>query len=260
MVIGFAYGVINSIVLGRSEARVTWEMLVLICALTLGFTVQYASQTETWPQRFREFFQNRGFYELGLASSVAMLALSFARYIPITKVQAFSLDLRLRQAISQPYSSPDSYRDIDTVVSAARAKNVPLKPGLVNAAGGWLITGSRTDPTAWQSALTVLGYKSYLNKVQSVVPPTSAGCFDIGQSDGIKFEVSTVTLECSQKLDHAAWKNVHFVNSTILYDGGPLLLKDVTFENCRFELNYSANSQKLADALLGSNVVNIELR
>ena len=62
-------------------------------------------------------------------------------------------------------------------------------------------------------------------------------------------------INCRQKLDFADgsnWENVVFVNSTIIYEGGPITLKNVTFINCRFEVKRNdAGFELLQYAALG---------
>jgi hypothetical protein len=60
--------------------------------------------------------------------------------------------------------------------------------------------------------------------------------------------------DCPQVLDGFAWANVVFINSHIVYKGGPVLLDNVTFINCTFDvvgsnagpgiLKYAALDQK----------------
>jgi hypothetical protein len=49
----------------------------------------------------------------------------------------------------------------------------------------------------------------------------------------------------SQPLDSIVWLNISFKDSVIHYDGGPLYLGNVTFENCRFEFGADTTSQKV---------------
>ena len=48
----------------------------------------------------------------------------------------------------------------------------------------------------------------------------------------------------SQSLDSIVWLKVKFVNSEIIYNGSPLYLGDVIFENCRFTFRDDPESQK----------------
>ena len=48
-----------------------------------------------------------------------------------------------------------------------------------------------------------------------------------------------------QKLDSIVWLNIKFKNSKIIYNGGPLYLGDVTFENCQFQFGNDPESQRV---------------
>jgi hypothetical protein len=49
----------------------------------------------------------------------------------------------------------------------------------------------------------------------------------------------------AQKLDGIVWLKIKFMNSQVIYDGGPLYLGDVTFENCQFHFGSDTESQKV---------------
>lgn len=263
ILIAFAYGVFSSLVLGRPEKRVTWETLGLICFLTVGFTLFYALREEPWKvrsayRRLREFFGNRGYYELGLTSVAVLVLFSLVRYVPITKVQAFSYDLQLQQAISAQKLGPGAFDTIVKVVTTATARQVPLSPRLVNAAGRRVLEDSRENPGAWPATLAFLSYRSSLNSETS--PYAQGRCLGAPTSGFVGVEA--LTLDCSgqaQVLDHIAWKNVVIENSTVVYHGGPAILENVQFKNSRFILDYSPGSHELAKALTASNTVTITL-
>jgi hypothetical protein len=74
-----------------------------------------------------------------------------------------------------------------------------------------------------------------------------------------KNQVENLTIrDCPQLLDGISWKNVLFVNSRILYRGGPLMLNNVTFINCTFEVeNNKAGADILQYAALDSKELTI---
>jgi hypothetical protein len=67
---------------------------------------------------------------------------------------------------------------------------------------------------------------------------------------------STVAFE----LDDLFLKNVTLRNSVVRYEGGPVRLENVTFENCKFDFVPGEASQELTRALLISNTVNFAYR
>ena len=83
--IAFTYGVFNSLVLGRPEKRVTWEVLALIFLVTVGFSVVYCLRPREWKLRsvsLGEIFRNRTTLELALASVFVLVISSFAIQFP----------------------------------------------------------------------------------------------------------------------------------------------------------------------------------
>lgn len=67
----------------------------------------------------------------------------------------------------------------------------------------------------------------------------------VGTDGKSQVVVMNATIHAVQKLDFIVWLNVRFVGSIILYNGGPLYLGNVTFENCRFQFGSDAESQKV---------------
>ena len=56
---------------------------------------------------------------------------------------------------------------------------------------------------------------------------------------------SSLPRSAAQKLGAIVWLNIKFKNSQIIYNGGPLYLGDVTFENCQFQFGIDPESQKV---------------
>lgn len=46
-------------------------------------------------------------------------------------------------------------------------------------------------------------------------------------------------------LDSIVWLNIRFADSEIIYQGGPLYLGNVTFENCQLKFGNDAVSQSV---------------
>jgi len=75
------------------------------------------------------------------------------------------------------------------------------------------------------------------------------------QTSANRFIANVTVTNCPQILDGFSWKNVVFINSRIIYHGGPVILDNVTFVNCKFEaeagndgfqlLQYAALDQKI---------------
>lgn len=68
----------------------------------------------------------------------------------------------------------------------------------------------------------------------------------VGTDEESQVVVMNATIEgASQKLDSIVWLNIKFKNSRIIYNGGPLYLGDVTFENCQFQFGNDLESQRV---------------
>jgi hypothetical protein len=69
----------------------------------------------------------------------------------------------------------------------------------------------------------------------------------IGTDNESQVVVMNATIEgATQKLDAIVWLNIKFKNSQIIYNGGPLYLGDVAFENCQFQFGSDPESQKVS--------------
>jgi hypothetical protein len=53
--------------------------------------------------------------------------------------------------------------------------------------------------------------------------------------------------DCSQILDGIAWQDVTFIDSNITYHGGPVVLRNVTFVNCKFNVDSDDYGFKLLE-------------
>jgi hypothetical protein len=261
ILIASAYGIFNSLVLGRMEKQVTWETLGVVCLLTVGFSALYcvrgqASKVALEPAEVPGARLSRRFFEVGLAATVVVAALSCAIQFPAGPVQAAAIDIRLGEALSSP--RPVDSRMVTEVVSALHAatvNQVSISPRLVAVASRKFAAASKDNPEAWPGALALAGYRSSsIEKTPSFFVP--GPCINVkGDEVGIVGHVEDLSMSgnCSQDLDHGEWRNIVFDNLTIIYHGGPTSLEHVQFKNCRFALDYTTNGQQLAEALLESN-------
>jgi hypothetical protein len=163
----------------------------------------------------------------------------------------------------------------------AKKENVTIKPETVENVGRKLVETGRND--AWDAALDFLSYKSFLNaslslsvtgvqgqemlyteytsltptgaappkfSVAGIVPKEQAAEFTlIGKPDLNESRPkgnSLILLDGGAlTLDGTRLKNVVFRNVYIVYDGGPLIMNDVYFINCTFQMKRNTNEQKL---------------
>jgi hypothetical protein len=89
---------------------------------------------------------------------------------------------------------------------------------------------------------------------------TPKGRFAIGTQKGSTNTLQNFTItNCSQVLDDLRWRHVIFVNSIIIYRGGPVVLDDVVFINCKFEVQRDDDGfQVLQYATVNQNQLGIK--
>ena len=64
---------------------------------------------------------------------------------------------------------------------------------------------------------------------------TSPSFIGIGSATGTVVVDQVKVIHLWQVLDRAIWSHVEFSDCNIIFDGGPIVLVEVTFTNCRFE-------------------------
>jgi len=149
---------------------------------------------------------------------------------------------------------------VERILATAKEKKIPIQPQAIAQAGSRFIEAAKSNPQSWTAAVQLINYRSTLNVGR--IPPFPQGrCVPIPpDSIGIVANVESLSLvNCTQELDHTAWKDVDFRDVTVVYHGGPTVLENVHFINCEFSLDLSAPTQVLGQSLLASNTVNIKL-
>jgi len=122
---------------------------------------------------------------------------------------------------------------------------VPIK----NATGWW--QGSAQGNAIWAIPDPSLGAVFPVSHSSVVFNAINFNAFGLGRGfvetdNESQVVIANATVEgAAQKLDAIVWLNIKFKNSKIIYNGGPLYLGDVTFENCLFQFGSDAESQKV---------------
>jgi hypothetical protein len=196
----------------------------------------------------------------------------------------FIAGLRLQQNATDPVS-PQNVADVQHVLETAKKKRFKIPPDVVQTTGVKFVQAAHTNPDAWNAALAFLEYRSFENTVKLnsepqplqqinahydvlaigpmgsafTVPPT------VPQDEGAKMYLldktnrnannplgpSFLVLEdATYQLDSLYMRRVIFRNSRIVYKGGPLVLDDVTFVNCTFEIPQQPNGLNFATVFL----------
>jgi hypothetical protein len=194
--------------------------------------------------------------------------------------------LRLQQNATDP-TSARSVADVRQVLETAQKKNFKIPSDVVQATGAKFIQAAQTNPNAWNAALAFIDYRSFLNDVKIKEPPTAQSVqtflthYDIlyrgssvhvytvpplvpqdeaaqlhrldlpNKNIGIPFGPSFILAEDGEYvLDGMYMRRVIIRNSRVVYDGGQVVLDDVYFINCTFEIPQHPNGVNFATAFL----------
>jgi hypothetical protein len=107
---------------------------------------------------------------------------------------------------------------------------------------------------AFRGSAQLAEYRSALENTKNLVG-TKFNCspgsgespviFPMGDLSTASRLVNGVTLiGCPVLLDGITWRNVVFINSRVSYNGGAVILENVTFVNCTFDAKRNPNTQK----------------
>ena len=198
--------------------------------------------------------------------------------------------IRLKQISTAPMAQGIA-AEAKNILSAARAKKIPIDKDVIIDTGKTFVSASRDNPEAWDAAISFVDYRSFLNidaeprlpslgkdppwyevdiltvnhhatkpivKGYGVVPAEQGAILArIGQNlyEGQRFGAAFLVLTGDDViLDGMAMKNVIYRGVHIEYHGGPLVMENVYFINCTFTLEPkpTPNSQLLAGKILDS--------
>jgi hypothetical protein len=173
------------------------------------------------------------------------------------------------------------------LITDAQAQSIKLPADAVEQAGQKLVAASTNEPTVWDVSLDFMDYKSFNNTIPASitfmqvnanvmtrytnfdVPPgmqqsriafagfvpkeSAAQMMKIGNDLNAGMSVGNAYLYSiggAAILDGMQLRNVIFQNVHVVYNGGPLIMTNVYFINCTFDMKSSKNTQKLALATL----------
>jgi hypothetical protein len=177
----------------------------------------------------------------------------------VQNLSTVMLPSALNAAANDP-TNPVNIELVGKVLESARQKNIPIRQQTIAQVGSKFIGAAKTDQRSWGAAVELINYRTTLNPAS--VPPFPQGrCLPVSPNAiGIVAGIESLTLVgCVQDLDHVRWTNVDFRDTTIVYHGGPTILQNVHFINCKFSLAYTPPSETLGESLLADNAVNVTL-
>jgi hypothetical protein len=176
---------------------------------------------------------------------------------------------------------------LDNLVAVAKNQNVTVDPNIVTEVGTKLVDASGQNAETWNAVLRWLEYKSFNNSFSSSLPDTTnvaefrdkyvinipggavPPTFSLKGlvSADIAAETGYIGKEGRNKgmtsgpewiiaeggtvgLDGLYLRNVVFHNVHIKYFGAPLIMKNVYFIDCTFDMNVEPKTRQFAIALL----------
>lgn len=199
----------------------------------------------------------------------------------------------LRQLSTNPTNPHDAKAAKDLLTHAkANGTSIPLET--ISDTAKKFIEVSQKSPDAWSAALASLDYRSFLN-AGSVSPvaglnahPSRGTVYDVwtavkNQSGMLAFHYGSVPISQAARfnrigtnrnanlptgdaflevdnatgilLDGMEIRNVIVRNSTVTYNGGPVILQNVYFINCTFQIVRNQKGQAISANLLESSPV-----
>ena len=192
---------------------------------------------------------------------------------------------------------PKSIAAVQQILSTAKARKIAIPQDVIESIGKQFVDASRTNVRAWSAALDFLEYRSSFNGLPSIIfhsdgyipPGTLWTQYSIPTPPGENhphFTPSVESTDISQAaemgpivnppaqvtkvaskyllgqggaviLDGQHLRQIVLENVAVHYNGGPLILENVTFINCRFIVDNLDNGRSLGAALLAASQVTI---
>ncbi|MBI4465144.1 MAG: hypothetical protein HY647_10605 [Acidobacteria bacterium] len=164
-------------------------------------------------------------------------------------------------------STKEALEQVQGIVERAKAEAIVLEPEAVKTAGDKVMEAAFTQPEvsqlAWTVATQIFNYRSVVNAMErpgGPPPGTQRLPTAIRISGKARLTVRDSFFEgLEQTLDGGVWENVIFRNCVIKYNGGPVTLRNVRFENSTFEIILAQPSKELGNALLVSTTTNVDI-
>ena len=173
MLLGFVYGVVNDVFLGRPEEQVSYEIIAII-PICMSLNIAYRFLRRTTAAAFAEEPTDARLTRWPLYAVASMIViLVVALWIPASPVYASLLDRRLNEISTGPIVDVQSRSETaKQLLFTAKKKKISLKPATLQRAGEYFVKASESDPVAWNTALVIAGYQS-----QNLPIPAIPGTF-----------------------------------------------------------------------------------
>jgi hypothetical protein len=206
----------------------------------------------------------------------------------LTSIEKSLANLRLSSLSVEPVT-PHVVEQIRQIIGDANSSTQALDPLVVSDAAQQFIKQSTDNPSAWQAATLLVGYRSNLNEASAPnlppeiehfgkttyeYPPAWTGKLswtgrshfpDLPQMHQMDRPDTNPSNPLGPSyllmnggtvpLDNLFLKRVIIANATVVFHGGPLHLEGIYFVNCRFEITSQHSGQLLAFAILADPAV-----
>ena len=260
-------------VFGIPEPAVFKEVLLVIVVVMMAHTLWYVTRTRRESRHESAWRKPVGAVRM-LEYAAAAAVLLFASTTPLSTLQAAVLQRRLRNIASKPLTS-DSTKSLQNALAAARSDDVKIPPSTVAEIGDEILQKAEANlPQPAQSALdAVVGYRSFLNaflpersRFQAFLQYPIYRLEDHGQwiesAPGVTFISFPVNLGSERgpgtlyggsrenPVQIRNFTNVLFLRCDVRYDGSPIRLENVYFEDCRFTISDGPYSRQFVEAVL----------
>ena len=191
------------------------------------------------------------------ASQLEPIKIEMARInalLQLKETKSVSEAIRLGVDFSEPKYALGA---VKAIMQQAKAENIQTEPSVLIKANDQIKDSAKGYPdllnSAWSARLSLVDYRTSLPLEQATKgnpepPLTWRGTMYVD----FHLSSSGITI---QQLDGVYWKNGTFENIEIDYDGGPMILENVKFINCRFKMKYNIRSDKFDDMLLAQNPI-----
>ena len=243
----------------------------------------------------KDWFLEMGLVSTVILVGVSLLG--YIPHGPV-QAAALDLRLRRALSSSHPFDS-NTINEVTSAVRTATAARLSINPQLVNAEGKRFVEASRENPKAWPAALAFVQYRSALNGLTppvnlgdakpisenvvvtqyygetntglhlpqlsyvGIAPKNQAAKLNlIGRDSNANLDVGNALLVLTggfMRLDNMQLKNVVVRNTDVIYEGGPIILENVHFLNCNFEIRQAPNGEELTARLLEPGPITFQI-
>jgi hypothetical protein len=266
-----------------SHQTVNWLKPSVVAGVICSFAAVLGFLSYNYQKNFlaEEFSRAINSHDYNQVSSVIEQASTVSAHLHATLSQAF-----IRTLVREAAELPQKSGSLNPVLEAAKDAKARLDVPTVVAAGKEFAKASVSDPKAWEATAALLDYKTFLEKTNSPATGAKANRSGVAQYQFPSTIGSLWTINASNQpdvpqmhlidqpdlnkgsptgpaflivrggvfpLDGYYLKRVIIQDAHVIYNGGALVLDQVYFVNCTFEIKQGASGLEFADAVFSNN-------